>query len=155
MYNEEIPVMKQLMNCYEEYGTIILGVQDIPMEKTNEYGIVSGINVYDRVMKVKGMIEKPLPEETPSNIAMMGRYIITPEIFNILESQKLGKGNEKHLTTALQKLTSKEAMYAYKFDGKRYVVGGKLGYLKATVEFALRDEKLKDSFIKYLEILDF
>ena len=155
MYNEKTPVMKQLMNCYEEYGTTILGVQDIPIEKTNEYGIVSGINVDDRVMKVKGMIEKPLPEETPSNIAMMGRYIITPEIFNILESQKLGKGNEKHLTTALQKLTSKEAMYAYKFDGKRYGVGGKLGYLKATVEFALRDEKLKDSFIKYLETLSF
>ncbi len=147
MYNEKTPVMKQLMT--------ILGVQDIPIEKTQEYGIVSGINIDDKVMKVKGVIEKPLSEEAPSNIAMMGRYIITPEIFNILDNQKLGKENEKHLTTALQKLISKEAMYAYKFDGKRYGVGGKLGYLKATVEFALRDEKLKDSFIKYLETLGY
>ncbi|MCI7442918.1 MAG: UTP--glucose-1-phosphate uridylyltransferase, partial [Clostridium sp.] len=155
MYNEKTPVMKQLMNCYEEYGTTILGVQDIPIEKTNEYGIVSGINIDNKVMKVKGVIEKPLPEESPSNIAIMGRYIITPEIFNILENQKLGKDNEIHLTTALQKLISKEAIYAYEIDGKGYRVGGKLGYLKATVEFALRNEKIKDSFIEYLETLGF
>ena len=155
MYNEKTPVMKQLMDCYDEYRTTILGVQEIPKEETINYGMISGINVYDKVIKVKGMIEKPISEDSPSNIAMMGRYIITPEIFKILNNEKLGNENEIHLTEALRKLVSREAMYAYKFEGKRYGVGGKLGYLKATVEFALRDKKLRDGFINYLENLEF
>ncbi len=155
MYNEKTPVMKQLMDCYDEYRTTILGVQEIPKEETINYGMISGINVDDKVIKVKGMIEKPISEDSPSNIAMMGRYIITPEIFKILNNEKLGNENEIHLTEALRKLVSREAMYAYKFEGKRYGVGGKLGYLKATVEFALRDKKLRDGFINYLENLEF
>ena len=155
MYNEKTPVMKQLMDCYDEYRTTILGVQEVSKEETINYGMISGINVDDKVIKVKGMIEKPIAEASPSNIAMMGRYIITPEIFKILDDEKLGNENEIHLTEALRKLVSKEAMYAYKFEGKRYGVGGKLGYLKATVEFALRNEKLRDGFISYLENLEF
>ena len=155
MYNEKTPVMKQLMDCYDEYRTTILGVQEVSKEETINYGMISGINVDDKVIKVKGMIEKPIAEASPSNIAMMGRYIITPEIFKILNNEKLGNENEIHLTEALRKLSSKEAMYAYKFEGKRYGVGGKLGYLKATVEFALRNEKLRDGFINYLENLEF
>ena len=155
MYNEKTPVMKQLMDCYDEYRTTILGVQEVSKEETINYGMISGINVDDKVIKVKGMIEKPIAEASPSNIAMMGRYIITPEIFKILNNEKLSNENEIHLTEALRKLSSKEAMYAYKFEGKRYGVGGKLGYLKATVEFALRNEKLRDGFINYLENLEF
>ena len=155
MYNKKTPVMKQLMDCYDEYRTTILGVQEVSKEETINYGMISGINVDDKVIKVKGMIEKPIAEASPSNIAMMGRYIITPEIFKILDDEKLGNENEIHLTEALRKLVSKEAMYAYKFEGKRYGVGGKLGYLKATVEFALRNEKLRDGFISYLENLEF
>ena len=155
MYNKKTPVMKQLMDCYDEYRTTILGVQEVSKEETINYGMISGINVDNKVIKVKGMIEKPIAEASPSNIAMMGRYIITPEIFKILNNEKLGNENEIHLTEALRKLVSKEAMYAYKFEGKRYGVGGKLGYLKATVEFALRNKKLRDEFISYLENLEF
>ena len=155
MYNKKTPVMKQLMDCYDEYRTTILGVQEVSKEETINYGMISGINVDNKVIKVKGMIEKPIAEASPSNIAMMGRYIITPEIFKILNNVKLGNENEIHLTEALRKLVSKEAMYAYKFEGKRYGVGGKLGYLKATVEFALRNKKLRDEFISYLENLEF
>ena len=143
------------MDCYDEYRTTILGVQEVSKEETINYGMISGINVDNKVIKVKGMIEKPIAEASPSNIAMMGRYIITPEIFKILNNEKLGNENEIHLTEALRKLVSKEAMYAYKFEGKRYGVGGKLGYLKATVEFALRNKKLRDEFISYLENLEF
>ena len=155
MYNKKTPVMKQLMDCYDEYRTTILGVQEVSKEETINYGMISGINVDNKVIKVKGMIEKPIAEASPSNIAMMGRYIITPEIFKILNNEKLGNENEIHLTEDLRKLVSKEAMYAYKFEGKRYGVGGKLGYLKATVEFALRNKKLRDEFISYLENLEF
>ncbi len=155
MYNKKTPVMKQLMDCYDEYRTTILGVQEVSKEETINYGMISGINVDNKVIKVKGMIEKPIAEASPSNIAMMGRYIITPKIFKILNNEKLGNENEIHLTEALRKLVSKEAMYAYKFEGKRYGVGGKLGYLKATVEFALRNKKLRDEFISYLENLEF
>ena len=99
------------------------------------------------------MVEKPSLEEAPSNIAILGRYIITPEIFNILENTAPGKNGEIQLTDALKTLISKEAMYAYNFDGKRYDVGDKLGFLEATVEYALRKEDLRDGFIEYLKTI--
>ena len=146
----EVPCLKQLINCFNEYKTTILGVQTVEPENVNKYGIVDGIHIEDRVYKVKRLVEKPTVEESPSNVAILGRYIITPQIFEILENTKPGKGNEIQLTDALETLIKHEAMYAYDFEGRRYDVGDKLGFLQATVEFALKREELRDSFIEYL-----
>jgi len=151
VYNEEKPCLKQLIDCYNEYKTSILGVQTVARENVSKYGIVEGRLVEDKVCKVKGLIEKPSIEQAPSNIAILGRYIVTPRIFDILDNTKPGKGNEIQLTDALLELVKEEAMYAYNFEGKRYDVGDKLGYLQATVEYALRKTELKDEFIEYLK----
>ena len=153
VYNEEKPCLKQLIDCYDEYKTSVLGVQTVEAKDVNKYGIVNGIHIEDRVYKVKGLVEKPAVEEAPSNVAILGRYIITPQIFKILEETKPGKGGEIQLTYALLNLISEEAMYAYDFEGTRYDVGDKLGFLKATVEYALRREDLRDGFIEYLNTL--
>ena len=153
VYNEGRPCLKQLIDCYDEYKTSVLGVQTVEAKDVNKYGIVNGIHIEDRVYKVKGLVEKPPVEEAPSNVAILGRYIITPQIFKILEETKPGKGGEIQLTDALLKLIDEEAMYAYDFEGTRYDVGDKLGFLKATVEYALRREDLRDGFIEYLNIL--
>jgi UTP--glucose-1-phosphate uridylyltransferase len=148
--DSEKPCLKQLIDCYNEYKTSILGVQQVPHENVNKYGIVNGIHIEDRVYKVKDLVEKPSVEEAPSNVAILGRYIITPAIFEILENTKPGKGGEIQLTDALKTLIQQEAMYAYNFEGKRYDVGDKLGFLEATVEYALKRDDLRDSFIDYL-----
>ena len=153
VYNEGKPCLKQLIDCYDEYNTSVLGVQTVEAKDVNKYGIVNGIHIEDRVYKVKGLVEKPAVEEAPSNVAILGRYIITPRIFKILEETKPGKGGEIQLTDALLNLMSEEAMYAYDFEGTRYDVGDKLGFLKATVEYALRREDLRDGFIEYLNTL--
>jgi UTP--glucose-1-phosphate uridylyltransferase len=150
VYNEEKPCLKQLIDCYNEYKTSILGVQTVDPENVSKYGIVDGIKIEDRVSKVKGLIEKPSIEDAPSNIAILGRYIVTPKIFEILENTNPGKGGEIQLTDALLELINNEAMYAYDFEGKRYDVGDKLGFLEATVEYALRKPELKEQFSEYL-----
>ncbi|SHK16181.1 UTP--glucose-1-phosphate uridylyltransferase [Clostridium cavendishii DSM 21758] len=144
------PCLKQLIECFDEYRTSILGVQEVPKESVNKYGIVNGIHIEDRVYKVKDLVEKPAIEEAPSNVAILGRYIITPTIFEILENTQPGKGGEIQLTDALRTLINQEAMYAYNFDGRRYDVGDKLGFLEATVEYALKREDLREDFINYL-----
>lgn len=151
VYNEEKPCLKQLMDCYNEYKTSVLGVQTVPHEHVSRYGIVDGIEIEDRVMKVKGLVEKPNVEEAPSNVAILGRYIVTPKIFEILENTKPGKGNEIQLTDALLTLIGEEAMYAYNFEGRRYDVGDKQGFLEATIEYALRKPELKDDLVAYLK----
>jgi UTP--glucose-1-phosphate uridylyltransferase len=148
--DSETPCLKQLIDCYSEYKTTILGVQTVAKENVPKYGIVDGIHIEDRVYKVKDLVEKPSVDEAPSNVAILGRYIITPEIFNILENTKPGKGGEIQLTDALKTLIAKEAMYAYNFEGKRYDVGDKLGFLQATIEFALKKDELREDFINYL-----
>ncbi|MCQ2015576.1 MULTISPECIES: UTP--glucose-1-phosphate uridylyltransferase GalU [Clostridium] len=150
VYNDEKPCLKQLIECYDEYKTSILGVQTVDKENVSKYGIVDGILIEDRVCKVKGLVEKPSVDEAPSNTAILGRYIVTPKIFDILDNTKPGKGNEIQLTDALLELIKEEAMYAYNFEGKRYDVGDKLGFLEATVEYALRKPEIRDDFIKYL-----
>ena len=145
------PCLKQLIDCYDVYNTSILGVQSVDPENVSKYGIVDGIEIEDRLYKVKGLVEKPSPEDAPSNTAILGRYIVTPKIFDILENTKPGKGNEIQLTDALLELIKSEAMYAYNFEGKRYDVGDKLGFLEATVEYALRKPELKYDFIEYLK----
>ncbi len=151
VYNEEKPCLKQLIDCYDEYKTTILGVQTVAEENVSKYGIVDGIPVEDRVCKVKGLVEKPAKDQAPSNTAILGRYIVTPKIFDILDNTKPGKGNEIQLTDALLELIKEEAMYAYNFEGRRYDVGDKLGYLEATVEYALRKPELRSDFVEYLK----
>ena len=147
----KVPCLKQLINTYDEYKTTVLGVQEVAKEDTDKYGILDVKHIEDRVYKVKDMVEKPSVEEAPSNIAILGRYIITPEIFNILENQEPGKGGEIQLTDALQTLATKEAIYAYNFEGRRYDVGDKLGFLEATVDFALKRPELRDEFMEFLK----
>ncbi|SCI44343.1 MULTISPECIES: UTP--glucose-1-phosphate uridylyltransferase GalU [unclassified Romboutsia] len=147
----EVPCLKQLIDTYDEYKTTVLGVQEVERENTNKYGILDVKHIENRVYKVKDMVEKPNIEDAPSNIAILGRYIITPEIFNILENQEPGKGGEIQLTDALQTLATKEAIYAYNFEGRRYDVGDKLGFLEATVDFALKRPELRDDFIEFLK----
>ena len=146
------PCLKQMIDAYDEYKTTVLGVQEVAKENVDKYGILDVKHIEDRVYKVKDMVEKPAVEEAPSNIAILGRYIITPEIFNILENQAPGKGGEIQLTDALQTLATKEAIYAYNFEGRRYDVGDKLGFLEATVDFALKRPELRDEFIEFLKI---
>ncbi len=151
VYNEGKPCLRQLMDCYDEYKTSVLGVQTVPDGDVDKYGIVDGLKIEGNVTKVKGLVEKPSVDEAPSNMAILGRYIITPSIFEILERTKPGKGGEIQLTDALLELMSEEAIYAYNFEGRRYDVGDKLGFLEATVEYALRKPELKDAFIEYLK----
>ncbi|KEH84807.1 UTP--glucose-1-phosphate uridylyltransferase GalU [Clostridium novyi] len=152
--DSEVPCLKQLINCYNEYKTSILGVQKVPKENVCKYGIVDGIHIEDRVYKVKGLVEKPSIEEAPSDIAILGRYIITPDIFDILENTPPGKGGEIQLTDALGILIQNQAMYSYCFEGRRYDVGDKLGFLQATVEFALKRDDIKEPFLKYLKSIE-
>lgn len=149
--DSEKPCLKQLIEAYNEYKTSILGVQEVDKQDTDKYGILDAKYIENRVYKVKDMIEKPKVEEAPSNIAILGRYIITPDIFDILENQEPGKCGEIQLTDALKTLANHEAIYAYNFEGKRYDVGDKLGFLEATVDFALKRPELRDEFMEFLE----
>ncbi|WP_053832684.1 UTP--glucose-1-phosphate uridylyltransferase GalU [Paraclostridium bifermentans] len=149
--DSDTPCLKQLIDAYDEYKTSILGVQEVAKDDTDKYGILDCKYIEDRVYKVKDMVEKPSVEEAPSNIAILGRYIITPAIFEILENQAPGKGGEIQLTDALKTLAQHEAIYAYNFEGRRYDVGDKLGFLEATIDFALKRENLKDGLMNYMK----
>ncbi|MDP4177098.1 MAG: UTP--glucose-1-phosphate uridylyltransferase GalU [Bacillota bacterium] len=151
--DNEVPCLKQLIECFDEYKTSILGVQEVPKNEVNKYGIVRGMHIEDRVYKVKDLVEKPKVDEAPSNIAILGRYIITPQIFEVLEHTSPGKGGEIQLTDALRTLINTEAMYAYNFQGRRYDVGDKIGFLQATVEMALKRPDLQKPFLQYLYTL--
>lgn len=146
----EKPCLKQMIEAYDIYKTSILGVQEVPDEDVNKYGIVEGKHIEDRVYKVNGLVEKPDVADAPSNVAILGRYIINPAIFDILGTTKPGKGGEIQLTDALKELATREAMYAYNFEGIRYDVGDKQGFLQATVEYALRRDDLREEFLSYL-----
>ncbi|MBC5995855.1 UTP--glucose-1-phosphate uridylyltransferase [Romboutsia ilealis] len=147
----DTPCLKQLINAYDEYKTTILGVQEVAKEDTDKYGILDVKHIEDRVYKVKDMVEKPSVESAPSNIAILGRYIINPSIFEILENQEPGKGGEIQLTDALKTLSTQEAIYAYNFEGRRYDVGDKFGFLEATIDFALKRDGLKDDLLNYMK----
>ena len=154
VYNEEYPCLKQLMDVYDVKGGSVLGCQTVPLEKVSAYGIVASEATADeRIFKVNDMVEKPAIDEAPSRLAVLGRYVITPEIFEILENTAPGRGGEIQLTDALKVLAQHQDMYAYDFIGKRYDVGDKFGYLQATVEYALRRDDLKDKFVAYLKKL--
>lgn len=150
--DSEVPCLKQLMNCFNEYKTSILGVQKVNENDVMKYGIIKGLYIEENVYKVKALIEKPTIDEAPSNIAILGRYIITPQIFEVLNNVKSGKNGEIQLTDALQQLISIEAMYACEFVGNRYDVGDNLGLLQANIEFALKRGDLREKLVKYIKM---
>ena len=148
------PALAQLMAQYDKTGGTIIGCQIVPKDQVSSYGIVDGVPTEDpNLVSVKDMVEKPAVEEAPSQFAALGRYVITPDVFDVLEQTKPGKGGEIQLTDALRVMAHNGKVFAYNFSGKRYDTGNKLGYLKATVEFALRREDLGPDFRKYLEEL--
>lgn len=147
------PCLGQMLDVYNEYRTSILGVQTVDHQVVNKYGIIAGKQVDERVYKVGDMVEKPALDEAPSNVAVLGRYIITPEIFEFLETQDAGKGGEIQLTDALKRLAREQAMYAYDFKGHRYDVGTKVGFIQANIEFALRSQELREEMKEYLKAL--
>lgn len=149
--DSEVPCLKQLIEVYDKYESTIVGVQHVPFEEVSKYGIVDCQKVGEREYKVTDMVEKPEKNKAPSNIAILGRYIITPNIFNILEKTTPGKGGEIQLTDALKMMIADKSIYAYDFIGKRYDVGNKIGFLQATVEFALKRDELKEEFMTYLK----
>lgn len=144
------PCLKQLIDAYEAHNASILGVQEVDKENTDKYGIIDGQKLSDNIYKVKALVEKPDPDQAPSNVAILGRYIITPQIFDILGQIPPGKNGEIQLTDALEILKDREDMYAYIFEGRRYDLGDKLGFLQATVDAALKKPELRDEFLKYL-----
>ena len=152
IYNtsDEIPCIKQMADIYEREETPVLGVQEVSWDDVDKYGIVNGVKTSDRITEVESLVEKPSREEATTNLAILGRYIVTPDIFPILHETKPGKNNEIQLTDALNKLAEKRKMIAYDFIGKRYDVGNKLGFVKATVDFALHDDKIKDELLEFL-----
>ncbi|HJI73772.1 MAG TPA: UTP--glucose-1-phosphate uridylyltransferase GalU [Veillonellaceae bacterium] len=148
------PALKQLISQYDKTGGTIIGCQLVRPEQVSSYGIINGTPTDNPdLLKVKDMIEKPSIEEAPSRFAALGRYVITPEVFKILEQTKPGKGGEIQLTDALRVMAKNGNVYAYNFKGKRYDTGNKLGYLKATVEFALRRDDIGPEFRQYLKSL--
>ena len=151
VYNEGKPALRQLMDVHESYGGSVLGCQLVPDDKVSSYGVVAGEEIAGAdLLKVTDMVEKPEIGEAPSNMAVLGRYIISSSIFDILEKTPPGKGGEVQLTDALKVLAKNEPVWAFNFEGLRYDVGDKLGFLKATVEFALRREDLGADFRAYL-----
>lgn len=146
----QVPCLKQMMDVYEDCPGTILGVQEVPLSKVSSYGIVKPKQVKNNIWKAVDLVEKPLVEEAPSQLAILGRYIIQPEIFDLLEDTAPGRGGEIQLTDALRRLAVTKPVYAYNFWGRRYDVGDKQGYLEATVEFALKRPELREAFLKYL-----
>lgn len=144
------PVMKQMVDLHTHYGSSIIGVEAIPMEQSSSYGIVEGRPVADRLLKLDGIVEKPEPEHAPSNMGVVGRYILTPSIFRHLRELRPGAGGELQLTDGIAQLMKSEAVMSYQFIGKRYDCGTKQGYLQATVEFALKHPEVADEFREFL-----
>ncbi|MGG6360836.1 UTP--glucose-1-phosphate uridylyltransferase GalU [Peribacillus frigoritolerans] len=149
----ETPCLKQLMKEFDKTLSSVIGVQTVPKEETHRYGIVDPSNQNGRRYEVNNFVEKPAIGTAPSDLAIMGRYIFTPEIFMFLEKQELGAGGEVQLTDAIQKLNEIQRVFAYDFEGKRFDVGEKLGFIQTTIEFALKDENLKDDVLEFIEKL--
>ena len=152
--DSSVPCLKQLLNIHEKLGGSVLGVKKVAKKDVKKYGIIASNPIEDSLYEVTDLVEKPKPEEAPSQMAVMGRYIIQPEIFDILAETKPGAGGEIQLTDALRVLRKKQKIYAYAFEGNRYDIGDKLGFLIATVEFALKREELAKDFKNYLASLN-
>ncbi len=148
-----VPALKQMMGVFQRYPSTILAIQKVPRSQTRNYGIIDARKIENGVYLVKDLVEKPSPDEAPSNLAIIGRYILTPEIFGALERTTPGKGGEIQLTDGIKRLMDKQPVYAYEFQGSRYDAGDKLGFLKATVEFGLKNPEFGGEFRSYLQKL--
>lgn len=146
----EVPCLKQLIDQYEETRSSIIGVQVVPDSETHRYGIIEPEAKQGRRYSVSNFVEKPKQGTAPSNLAIIGRYILTPEIFIFLEKQEVGAGGEIQLTDAIQKLNEIQRVFAYEFEGQRYDVGEKLGFVKTTINFALKDETIREDLLQYI-----
>lgn len=149
----EVPALRQIINIAEETNSSVLGIQEVDQSDVSKYGIINPLEFTQKVYRVKDLVEKPLEAEAPSRLAILGRYVLTPSIFNYLETQTPGAGGEIQLTDAIRAQSQDEAVYAGVFEGKRYDAGDKLGYLMATVEYALEMPDFGQKFSKYLEDL--
>lgn len=154
VYNPDKPAIKQLIDRFEELNTTVVGCKEVEHSEIHKYGSIKADEIDDRTFRLEYCVEKPKPEEAPSDIAILGRYVFTSDIFSHIEETEPGVNGEIQITDAIDKLAKKEGVYAYLYEGKRYDVGDKLGFLEATVEYALRDEKLGDQFKDYLKNLD-
>lgn len=149
----EVPAVKQLSDVYEETGHSVIGVQEVPEADTHRYGIIDPLTKNGRQYEVKKFVEKPAQGTAPSNLAIMGRYVLTPEIFDYLKTQKEGAGNEIQLTDAIERMNNDNQVYAYDFEGERYDVGEKLGFVKTTIEYALKDDSMREELTRFIKEL--
>ncbi|MCE4971173.1 UTP--glucose-1-phosphate uridylyltransferase GalU [Staphylococcus chromogenes] len=149
----ETPAIQQLIEQYEVTQKSVIGVQEVPYEETHRYGIVEPKTKQGRRYEVSQFVEKPAPGTAPSNLAIMGRYVLTPEIFKYLNTQDVGAGGEIQLTDAIERLNQDDSVYAYEFDGTRYDVGEKIGFVKTTLHFALNDPSMKEEMTRYIKDL--
>jgi UTP--glucose-1-phosphate uridylyltransferase len=147
------PCMRQLLDVYEQHGGPVVAIERVPHDRIQQYGVIAGRNIGGNVWEIDDLVEKPLPQDAPSDLAIIGRYVLTPDIFPILAETAADKRGEIQLTDALRTLRTRRPMYAVAFEGKRYDTGDKLGFLKATVEFALERPDLSDAFREYLRSL--
>jgi len=153
----EVPCIRQMMDIYDRHQTSVIALMEVPVQETGRYGIVEARSLPEeegRLFEVVDMVEKPSREEAPSNLAIIGRYILTPEVFEVLNETGAGSGGEIQLTDGLRRLLKRQPILAYKFRGKRHDAGDKLGFLQATIEFALKNEDLGPAFRSYLKSLD-
>lgn len=147
------PVLRQLMDAYEQTGASVVGVQEVERKNVSKYGVVKPVAQDGRLIQISDFVEKPAVEVAPSNFAVLGRYVLTPKIFEILENQTPGKGGEIQLTDAIRTLMDQEKVFAYDFEGFRYDVGDKFGFVRATIDFALDRDDLKESTANYIKDL--
>lgn len=153
--DSKVPCLKQMIEVYERYdGAPVIALQEIEGEAISRFGVIAGTEVEPNVIRIHDMVEKPRAEEAPSNLAIIGRYILVPEVFPFLRATRAGVGGEIQITDALRKLAAERPFYGYRFEGKRHDAGDKLGFLKATVEFALKRQDLGSEFREYLKSLD-
>ncbi|MGN7298773.1 UTP--glucose-1-phosphate uridylyltransferase GalU [Ferdinandcohnia sp. SAFN-114] len=145
------PCLRQLINMYDKTLSSVIGVQQVPENETHRYGVIDPLTKIERLYQVQHFVEKPPYGTAPSNLAIIGRYILTPEIFLFLEKQQIGAGNEVQLTDAIQQLNNIQRVFAYEFEGKRFDVGEKLGFIETTIEFALQNKELKEDLLNFME----
>ncbi|MDK9859156.1 UTP--glucose-1-phosphate uridylyltransferase GalU [Staphylococcus equorum] len=148
------PAIKQLIDAYEETGKSVIGVQEVEEDQTHRYGIIDPLEKSGRKYEVKEFVEKPKQGTAPSNLAIMGRYVLTADIFDYLKTQSKGAGGEIQLTDAIERLNKHDQVYAYDFEGDRFDVGEKLGFVKTTIEFALKDESMHEELTRFIKNLD-
>lgn len=150
----EVPAIEQLITQYNKTGKSVIGVQEVDYKDTHRYGIVDPILTKDRLYEVKKFVEKPAEGTAPSNLAIMGRYVLTPDIFDYLENQEIGAGGEVQLTDAIERLNQDDQVFAYDFEGERHDVGEKLGFVKTTIQFALNNKEMSEDVKEFIKSLD-